>query len=342
MNSTINRREMLQMLAMGAAAAGLGLGSSQGARLRSLVLVTNSEGNDIDVIDLDSLSLAADWTVGDRPHGIAVPGKGHVAYTTIESEKALKALDSTSGKVLNTLSLPGRPNQCAVTPNGKFVAVPIFDGDSVQIVDAEGLKTLKTLPVLMPHNCLNAGNNDHMFVTSIKGNQVNMIDLRTLEYMAEIPVGGVPRPIAVDREEKTLYVALSLLHGFVIADIASRKVVHKVEFPPLPADLDLRPLLNTATHGLMLTPDGKELWAASVPTGTVFVYDVAAGKVASTIAVGQLPNWIAFSADGRYGCVTNTGSNDCSIIDRRSKKEVARIKVGKAPKRLAALTLANA
>jgi YVTN family beta-propeller protein len=342
MDTKISRRQVVQMLAAGAAAAGLGRMLPPGARMRSLVLVTNSEGNDINVIDLDALTLSGDWMVGDRPHGIAVPANGRVAYTTIESEKAVKALDSLSGKVLSTLLLPGRPNQCAVTPNGRFVAVPIFDGNSVQIVDSETMKIVKSLPVEMPHNCLNAGNNDHMFVTSMRGNGVNMIDLRKLEYMAEIPVGGVPRPIAVDREEKTLYTALSLFHGFVIADIPSRKVVQKVEFPPLPADLDLRPLLNTATHGLMLTPDGKELWAASVPTGRVYVYDVPAGKVSSAIEVGQLPNWIAFSADGRYGCVTNTGSNDCSVIDRRSKKEVARIKVGKAPKRLASLSVTSA
>jgi YVTN family beta-propeller protein len=339
METTIGRREMLQMLIMGAAAARLGVFS--GLLRQSLLLVTNSEGNDITVIDLERLAPAGDWKVGDHPHGIAVPENGRVAYTTIESEHTLKSLDASSGKVVSTLALPGRPNQCAVTPNGKLLAVPIFDGDSVQIVDAESMRILKSLPVKMPHNCLNAGNNEHMFVTSIRGNQVNMIDLRTLEYMAEIPVGGQPRPIAVDREEKTLYVALSLFHGFVIVDIPSRKVVHKVEFPALPPNLDLRPLLNTATHGLTLTPDGKELWAASLPTGNVFVYDVPSAKVSSPIAVGQLPNWIAFSPDGRYGCVTNTGSNDCSIIDRQSKKEIARVKVGKAPKRLAALAVAG-
>lgn len=336
MEIRIDRRRMLQMLAIGAATAGFSL--PQDHRRQSFLLVTNSEGDDISVIDLEHLTLAGDWKVGERPHGIAVPANGHVAYTTIETEKNLKSLDSLSGKVLSALPVPGRPNQCAVTPNGKFVAVPIFDGDSVQIVDAVNMKIVKALPVKMPHNCFNAGNNDHMFVTSMRGQQVNMIDLRTLEYIAEIPVGGVPRPIAVDRDEKTMYVALSNFHGFAIIDIPSRKVVHRVEFPPLPPDTDLRPLLNTATHGLMLTPDGKELWAASVPTGNVFVYDVGSGKVAPAIAAGQLPNWIAFSPDGRYGCVTNTGSNDCSIIDRRSKKEVARIKVGKAPKRLTAIS----
>ena len=334
---TINRRQMLQLFMMGSATVSLGLPKT--SRQRSMVLVTNSEGDDITVIDLERLAVAGDWKVGEHPHGIAVPANSRVAYTTIETEKALKSLDTSSGKVLSTLAMPGRPNQCAVTPNGKFVAVPIFDGDSVQIVDAESMKILKTLPVKMPHNCLNTGNNEHIFVTSIKGNQVNMIDLRTLEYMAEIPVGGVPRPIAVDRQEKNMYVALSDFHGFVIVDIPSRKVVHKVEFPALPPNTDLRPLLNTATHGLTLTPDGKELWAASVPTGNVFVYDVPSAKVASAIAVGQLPNWITFSPDGRYACITNTGSNDCSIVDHHSKKEVARVKVGKAPKRLTAISV---
>lgn len=339
MTTRIGRRQILQMLAMGAAAVGLGL--PQGLRRRSLLLVTNSEGDDINVIDLEDLTPAGDWRVGDHPHGIAVPANGRVAYTTIESEKVLKSLDSSSGKVLSMLSFQGRPNQCAVTPNGKFVAVPIIDGDSVHIIDAESMKILKTLPVQMPHNCFNAGSNDHMFVTSLRGHQVNMIDLGTLKYIAEIPVGGVPRPIAVDHGETTLYAALSNLHGFVIADIASRKVVNQVEFPALPPNTDLRPLLNTATHGLALTPDGKELWAASVPTGNVYVYDVQSAKVSPAIAVGQLPNWIAFSPDGRYGCVSNTGSNDCSMVDRQSKKEVARVRVGKAPKRVATLSIAN-
>lgn len=334
---TINRRQMLEMLALSAVS---GLGWSRESQRRPMLLVTNSEGDDIDVIDLERLALAGDWKVGNHPHGIAAPAGGAVAYTTIESEKALKRLDSTNGKVVGSLEFQGRPNQCAVTPNGKFVAVPIFDGDSVQIVDAESMRVLKNLPVKMPHNCFNAGNNEHMFVTSITGNQVNMIDLRSLEYMAEIPVGGQPRPIAVDTAEKTLYVALSGFHGFVIVDIPSRKVVEKIDFPALPPGTDLRPLLNTATHGLTITPDNKELWAASVPTGNVYVYEIASGKVAAPIPVGRFPNWIAFSPDGRYGCVSNTGSNDCSIVDRGTRKEIVRVKVGKAPKRVAALSVA--
>ena len=88
MEMRIDRRQMLQMLAMGAATMGFGL--PQGQPRRSFLLVTNSEGDDISVIDLEHLTLAGDWKVGERPHGIAVPANGHVAYTTIENRDSHK------------------------------------------------------------------------------------------------------------------------------------------------------------------------------------------------------------------------------------------------------------
>jgi YVTN family beta-propeller protein len=43
---------------------------------------------------------------------------------------------------------------------------------------------------------------------------------------------------------------------------------------------------------------------------------------------------LTFSPDGVYCCVSNAGSDDCSIIDTKTRREVARPKVGKVPKRL--------
>ena len=45
-------------------------------------------------------------------------------------------------------------------------------------------------------------------------------------------------------------------------------------------------------------------------------------------------NWIVFSPDGKYGCVSNTDSDDVSIFDVRERRALARVKVGKVPKRL--------
>ena len=312
----------------------LGLALARSAMKPTLKLyVTNSEGDTITVIDLEELKVIGDIKVGDHVHGAAIEADGLRLFTTIESEHALKVIDTASDRVIETIQLTGRPNQCAVTPNGRFIRVPIRSSDSVDIVDLERRKVVKTLPVRMPHNCYNAHNNDHVFVTSMGDHKVNLIDLKTLGYIAEIPVGGVPRPIAVTRDEKTMFVALSDLHGFAVVDVARRQVVEKVKLPP-PAP-GAQPLVpHTLTHGLELTPDGEELWVTSMVGDGVYVYDLGTKKLSDKIVTGKAPDWLTFTPDGKYCCVSNAGTDDCSIIDTRSRREVARLKVGKVPKRL--------
>jgi YVTN family beta-propeller protein len=300
---------------------------------RPKLYVTSSAGDDIHVIDLNTLKSIGRIATGQHPHGAAVSGDGRRFFTTVESDRTLRVIDTASDKTIQTIKLSGLPNQCAVTPDGRYAGVPIRDSDRVDLVSLSEGRILKSLSVKAPHNCYNANRNDHLFVTSMGGHTVNLIDLARLEYLAEIPVGGVPRSLAVTRDEKTLYCQLSDLHGFVIADIPRRKVVRTVELPPLPAGVKF-PVAHTPSHGMELTPDEKELWVTSCGTDTVYVYDTAVGKVVGKVAVGKGPAWVTFSPDGRYCCVSNVLGDDVSVIDAAKRREVARIPVGKAPKRL--------
>src|SRR5262249_2607042 len=150
------------------------------------------------------------------------------------------------------------------------------------IVDLTQGKIVKSLPVKVPHNCYNARRNDHLFVTSMGGHKVHLIDLKTLSYQAEIPVGGGPRPLPVARGGTTVYCAVSDLHGHVIADIPQRKVTAKIELPALPPGTKF-PVPRTPTHGLELTPDEKELWVTSCGTDTMYVFDIATGKITGKV-----------------------------------------------------------
>ena len=300
---------------------------------RMLLYVDNSLGDDITVIDLATLKIVDTLKVGNQPHALCAPADGRRLFTSIESENTLKTIDTATGKIIATIPVTGKPNECASTPDGRYVGVPIRDGNSVDIVDTLQKKVVKVLPVKEPHNCFNTGNNDDMYVSSMGSNEIDVIDLKKMEYSARIPAGGIPRPYAVSADEKSLYTALTNLHGFAIADIPSRKVVARVELPPAPP-LNCPLEVNTPTHGLALTPDGKQLWVTSLADGGVYVYDLETRKTSPLIHVGKCPNWVAFSPDGKYCAVSNSDDNDCSIIDAHTHREVARLKVGKGPKRV--------
>jgi len=300
--------------------------------------VTNSLGDDITVIDLGTLKARGAIEVGEHVHGVCAPADGSKLFTTVESEKNLKVIDTATDEVIATIALTGRPNQCASTPDGHYVGVPIRDGDSVDIVDIQQKKVVKVLPVKAPHNSFNAGNNNDMYVSSMGDHEIDRIDLKTMEYTDKIPVGGIPRPYAITKDEKTMYVALTDFHGFATVSIPEKKVIERVELPPAPpAGCELEP--NTPTHGLALTPNGKELWVTSLADSGVYVYDIATKKISKEISTGKCPNWIAFSPDGKYSTVSNSASNDTSIIDTKTRQEVARVKVGDGPKRLIAITV---
>lgn len=298
-----------------------------------LLYVDNSLGDDITVIDLGSLKVMDTIRVGKEPHGLCAPADGRRLFTTIEAEKSLKTIDTLTGKIVDTIPVSGRPNECASTPDGRYVGVPIRDGNSVEIVDTIQKKVVKALPVKEPHNCFNAGSNDGMYVSSMGSHEIDAIDLKTMSYSARIPTGGIPRPYAVSSDEKRIYAAVTDLHGFVVSDIPGRKIAGRVELPPGPP-LNCPLEVHTPTHGLALTPDGREVWATSLADGGVYVYDLATKKTSPMIHVGKCPNWIAFSPDGKYCAVSNSDSDDCSIIDARTRREVARLKVGKGPKRV--------
>ncbi len=308
--------------------------------LQQKLYVTNSTGDSIHVIDLKTFKVLGAIKTGQHPHGAACSADGRWFFTTVESDHTLHVIDTATDRIVKTIKLTEKPNQCAATPDGRFVGVPIRGGDSVDIVDITQGKIVKNLPVKVPHNCYNAGRNDRLWVTSMGDHKVNLIDLKTLSYAAQIPVGGVPRPLAVTRDEKILYCALSDLHGFVIADIAKRKVIQTIDLPPLPKDIQL-PVANTPTHGLELSPDEKELWVTSCATQSVYVFDTIGKKIVAKVGVGKGPNWVTFSPDGRYCCVSNVLGDDVSILDVSKRQEVARVAVGSKPKRLVVVNVAR-
>ena len=300
--------------------------------------VTNSLADDVTVIDLGTMKATGNIKVGKRVHGVCAPADGSKIFVTIELERTFKVIDTATNEVTATIPLPGVPNQCASTPDGHFVGVPIRSGDSVAIIDIKLGKIVKQLPVAKPHNCYNTGRNDVLYVSSMGDNQIDRIDLNRMEYTDKIPTAGIPRPYAVTRDEKTLYVALSDYHGFEIVNIPDKKEIAKVDLPAAPpADCELEP--HTETHGLALSPNEKELWVTSLSDSGVYVYDIAAKKLSKEISTGQCPNWIGFSPDGKYVTVSNCGSNDATIIDTKTRAAVATIKTGEGPKRLVAMAV---
>jgi YVTN family beta-propeller protein len=75
----------------------------------------------------------------------------------------------------------------------------------------------------------------------------------------------------------------------------------------------------------------SEAYVAANAIDALAVVDTATGAVSTSVAVGDMPAHVAFSADGARAYVTNTGSDSISVVDTASNSVVATIAVGDAP-----------
>jgi len=313
------------------------------AAARTLLYVGNSIGDDVSVIDPATQKVVTTIKVGKQVHGVCAPADGRKAYVTVESIHEVKVVDTKTNAVIDTIALPGQPNECAVTSNGRYLAVPLLaPANSVVIFDLSTKLLVKILPIRKPHNCFvpEGGSNTVIWCEERDLFRINRIDLTKMEYTDFVNVGGDPRPFIVMPDEKTIYTALSGLHGAATIDLVD-KMQTEVALPAMPLmNCKVEPS-NTPTHGIALTVDRKKLWITSVSGGGIYIYDLATKKLSPKMSTGPCPNWISMSADGKYAGVSNADSDDTSILDAHSGKELARVKVGMAPKRVLMIDVPN-
>ena len=69
----------------------------------------------------------------------------------------------------------------------------------------------------------------------------------------------------------------------------------------------------------------QNAYITNTTSNNVSVIDTATNKVTATIPVGDFPDGVAVSPDGRRAYITNTGSGTVSVIDTATNKVIATI-----------------
>ena len=123
-----------------------------------------------------------------------------------------------------------------------------------------------------PHNTLCSPDGKRMYLGPKGSYHVLIADAATHKLVGEIPLSDAPRPIALSKDEKRLYANVDTLIGFEVADVAKRKVIHRVE-AEVPEEL-LRKA--SRSHGIGLRPGEKELWMCDVYHDRTYVFDLTA------------------------------------------------------------------
>jgi YVTN family beta-propeller protein len=311
------------------------------------IIQTSAAGDDSYVIDPQTNQIVG--IIGDIeiPHGITSAPDGSQLYLSNEALHSLDIVDCRTFRVKRRIPLSGRPNNVSISKDGRkvYVAIRALPG-SVDIIDTQSMTNIKTVPTEGPiHNVYVTPDGKYAVAGSIQTSTISVIDTTTDELAWTLKMSAGIRPMAFDSHAdgstRNIYVQLSGFHGFAVVDFDQRKEIARVEHPPVPGErAHMDGLQGAPAHGLGVSPDGKTLWSTSKVYSHAYVHSLPDLKEIGRVFVGQHPEWVTFTPDGKYAYIGAAGDNETHAIDVATMKRVAKIPVGQVPKRVATVLMA--
>ena len=281
-------------------------------------------GIGIVVFDMDNgykfVKRIPTWTVepgkqAENVKGIAADaGTGRIYITT---PNQIAAFDLTTEKMVWQKSYEGGFDRPALSPDGKTLYVPSFEGPDWDVINAaDGELVTKVHTGTGSHNTIWSPDGSRVYLAGLHYNYLLVADPATNKVIGKVgPFSESIRPLTVDGSNARCYVNVNGLLGFEVGDIKTGKQLAKVTvqgFQPGPVKRHSCP-----SHGIALSPDEKELWLADGFNNYVHVFDTTAmpPKQVASIKTTDMPGWIFVTIDGRY-VIPSSGD----VIDRKTRK----------------------
>jgi YVTN family beta-propeller protein len=304
------------------------------------IIQTNSAGDNVHIIDPATNKVVGVISGIEVNHGVGASPDGSRIYISDEAESSLDVVDAKTLKIIKRIPLSGHPNNMAVGRDGRRVYVGIIQAPGgVDVIDTASLTKVKTVPTKGTiHNPYVTPDGKYVVAGSIVGKSVNVIDTQNEQPAWTLDMDLGVRPMAFsanpDGSTKWIFVQMSGLNGFAVVDFATHKEIKRIENPPLPPGKATVPEGSDPSHGMAVTSDGKTLVVCSRLNNYLYSYSLPDLKVLGGAELtGKGAGWVTLTPDGKTAYVANPVTNDVSVVDVKSMKEVTRIPVGYVPKR---------
>jgi DNA-binding beta-propeller fold protein YncE len=262
------------------------------------------------------------WTVpegaaADNVKGVAASAAtGRLWVSTI---KRLACIDLASDRLLWDVAPEGGCDRLSVSPDGRTLYVPSFEGPHWNVIDGLTGETRTTIVLdNRAHNTLWSPDGTRVYLEGLTSPYLTVADARTHRVVSRVgPFSAPVRPFTVNAAQTHCYVNVNDLLGFEVSDLATGAVLHQV----VVQGYQKGPVARHAcpSHGIGLTPDEKELWVCDGHNSAVHVFDntVMPPRQVASLKVRDQPGWITFSLDGAHAW-PSTGE----VFDVRTKRLV--------------------
>ena len=303
------------------------------------IYVSNEGSGDLSVIDAVRDEVVATVSLGLRPRGIRVDGRGRIFVALSGSPRqppgvspdSLPAADRSADgiaivdprtlRVVSVLPSGQDPESFDLVPGGRLV-VSNEETASASVVDVASARILATVAVgEEPEGVATAPGGRIVAVSAEESHRVELLDPAAARVLASVPTCRRPRGVLFSPDGKLAFAACENEAAVQVIDVPGRRAAERIALPE-----------GSLPMGLAISRDGARLWVSNGRARTVSAIDVRSRKVIATARdVGARCWGITLGPDGKKLYVANGPSDDVTVLDARTLAVKKRIKVGALP-----------
>ena len=224
---------------------------------------------------------------------------------------------SPAGK---SLLLGDLPLNIAVSKSKKLMAVTNNgqSTQSLQLIDVQTEKILDNIEIAKSWLGLqfssderylytSGGNDNWILQYAILKNKLQLKD--SILLGAKWPNKISPAGIAIDDAKHLLYVVTKDNNSLYLINLTTKKITQQIKLP-------------AEAYTCLLSPNKKELYISCWGCDKILIFDTKKNSIRTEIAVGDNPNDICRTANGKYLFVANANDNSVSVIDIKNAKVI--------------------
>ncbi|MFT5188369.1 MAG: hypothetical protein ACI9DF_001172 [Verrucomicrobiales bacterium] len=238
----------------------------------------------------------------------------------IANLSTLTCVDLREEKVLWEKAYEGGCDRMGIAPDGSYLYLPSLEKGHWHVVAAtDGKVIAKVSPESKSHNTIVGRNGKEAYLAGLGSPWLTIADTAKHESARKVgPFSDNIRPFTVNGDQSRVYVNINKLLGFEIGDLIKGTKVSRVEVE----GYEMGPVKRHGcpSHGIAMTPNGREIWLADGHNGRIHVFELMGDKTkqVASVAVRDQPGWITMRLDG-----VHAWSSSGEVIDIATRKIVA-------------------
>lgn len=305
--------------------------------LKRLAYVTNTDSNDISVVDLTENTEVGRIPIGGSPRGgMAIDKKGVYGYVSNCAGNTISVIDLANNREVTRVTVGISPRGVALTPDSSLLFVSNSGSADISVIDTSKREEITRIPV---------GDNPRALSVTPDGKYVNIPcwgadSISVIEINYNNPVGmkenyrlylgkdAKPYHVFSHYDGKHAYSANTHRHTVSVIDLLDMKVKNEIS-------------VGYGPRAVIADPKEPFLYVSCEASNAVSVIDTLQQKEVKQIPVGPTPRGLKID-EAKHVILCSSFSrflspdlmhdaNSLSVIDLKKKEKIDVIKVGLGP-----------